>query len=132
MTIAEVSAKYGMTADTLRYYERIGLLPPVPRSAGGIRDYGEKECGWIEFVKCMRGAGLPIEALTEYASLCRRGDETAQARLDLLTEQRAQMTRRAAKIDECLKRLDYKINEYYSKILPAERKIAGAADTARD
>ena len=55
MTIAEVSEKYGLTADTLRYYERVGLLPPVPRTSGGIRDYGEKDCGWIEFIKCMSG-----------------------------------------------------------------------------
>ena len=63
MTIAEVSEKYGISPDTLRYYEKEGLLPPVKRTAGGIRDYGESDCGWVEFIKCMRSAGLPVEVL---------------------------------------------------------------------
>ena len=57
MTIAEVSRKMDISADTLRYYERIGLIPPVKRSKSGIRDYSEKDLGWISFAKCMRGAG---------------------------------------------------------------------------
>ena len=73
MTIAEASRKYGLTADTLRYYERIGLLPPVPRTKGGIRDYDEASCGWIELMKCMRSAGVQIEALIEYVPCTARG-----------------------------------------------------------
>ena len=60
MTIAEVSSKYGLSPDTLRYYERIGLIPPVRRTAGGIRDYSENDCMWVSFAKCMRGAGLQV------------------------------------------------------------------------
>ena len=63
MTIAEVSKKYDISADTLRYYERIGLIPPVPRKKSGIRDYDEDSCGWIGLMKCMRAAGVQIEAL---------------------------------------------------------------------
>lgn len=55
MTIAEVSKKFDISADTLRYYERIGLLPPVRRTSGGIRDYTQEDCNWVEFIKCMRG-----------------------------------------------------------------------------
>ncbi len=123
MTIAEVSAKYGITAETLRYYENIGLLPPVPRNSGGIRDYGEADCRWIEFIKCMRSAGLSIKALSQYVGLCREGEGTARERLDILIEQRALIRRHAEELDECLKRLDYKIKEYYSLILPAEEKL---------
>lgn len=61
MTIKEVSNNYDITADTLRYYERIGLIPHVPRNKSGIRDYDEDSCGWIEFIKCMRKSGLSIE-----------------------------------------------------------------------
>ena len=86
MTIAQVSQKYGVSADTLRYYERIGLIPPVHRSAGGIRDYDETDCGWVEFIKCMRAAGLPIEALIEYVALFQQGDDTLCARKALLLE----------------------------------------------
>ena len=77
MTIAEVSRMFEISVDTLRYYERIGLLPAVPRTPDGIRDYGEKDLGWIAFIKCMRSAGLPTEAL----ELFQQGDASTQARL---------------------------------------------------
>lgn len=88
MTIAEVSRKYDISADTLRYYERIGLIPPVPRTRGGLRDYGEESCGWIQLMKCMRAAGVQIEALIEYVDLFQQGDATLDARKALLVEQR--------------------------------------------
>lgn len=69
MTIAEVSKKYKITQDTIRYYEKIGLIPHVPRSKSGIRDFDENSCNWIEFIKCMRSAGLSIDVLTQYISL---------------------------------------------------------------
>ena len=90
MTIAEVSRKYDISADTLRYYERIGLIPPVPRTRGGLRDYGEESCGWIQLMKCMRAAGVQIEALIEYVDLFQQGDATLDARKALLVEQRNQ------------------------------------------
>lgn len=74
MTIAEVSRMFEISADTLRYYGRIGLLPAAPRTCGGIRDYGVKDLGWIAFIKYMRSAGLPIEALIEYVELFQQGD----------------------------------------------------------
>ena len=63
MKISEVSKKYGIPVDTLRYYEKAGLLPNVRKNSSGIRDYSESDCGWVEFIKCMRGAGLPVEVL---------------------------------------------------------------------
>ncbi len=79
MTIAEVSRQFDITPDTLRYYERIGLIPPVPRTKSGIRDYDQTSCSWIEFIKCMRAAGLQIEALIEYVALFQQGDSTIGA-----------------------------------------------------
>ena len=86
MKIAEASKRYGISADTLRYYERVGLLRHVPRNESGIRDYDEDSCRAIEFVKCMRGAGVSIETLIEYMALLEQGDHTAAARkaLDLI------------------------------------------------
>ena len=84
VTISEASRKYGLTPDTLRYYERIGLIPPVPRTKSGIRDYGEESCGWIELMKCMRAAGVQIEALAEYVALYQQGEATLGARRALL------------------------------------------------
>ena len=76
MTITEVSKRYDLSADTLRYYERIGLIPPVNRNKSGIRDFTEEDCKWVEFIKCMRGAGLSIEVLTEYVQLFQQGNST--------------------------------------------------------
>ena len=94
MTIAEVSKNYEISADTLRYYERIGLLPPVPRTKSGIRDYDEDSLKWIQLMKCMRKAGVQIEALVEYVALFEQGTETVNARKNILVEQRAQLLER--------------------------------------
>lgn len=123
MTIAEVSKKYGLTADTLRYYERIGLIPPVPRTKGGIRDYDEASCGWIELMKCLRSAGVQIEALTEYVALFREGEATAEARKAILVEQRRQLRRRMEEMQRSLERLDAKIERYEELIRPAEQRL---------
>ncbi|MCR0571153.1 MerR family transcriptional regulator [[Clostridium] innocuum] len=123
MTIAEVSRMFEISADTLRYYERIGLLPTVPRTSGGIRDYGEKDLGWIEFIKCMRGAGLPIEALIEYVALFQQGDASAQARLEILKEQRTLLRKRLEEMQATLKRLDTKIEGYEDGLARAEKKL---------
>ena len=122
MTIAEVSRAYGLSPDTLRYYERIGLIPPVPRRQGGIRDYGEADCRWVEFIKCMRGAGLPIEALVEYVALFAQGEETAPARKLLLVEQREKLRERVAEMQAVLARLDRKI-EGYDQLAAAEQRL---------
>lgn len=117
MTIAEVSKKYDISADTLRYYERIGLIPQVHRTPGGIRDYTEEDCGWVEFCKCMRGAGLTIEALIEYVSLAQQGEETIDARKKLLIEQRRLLQERIVEMQSTIQRLDKKIERYEKKEL---------------
>lgn len=112
MTIKEVSEKYGISSDTLRYYERVGMIPPVERTEGGIRNYGEDDIKWVELVLCMRSAGLPIEAIIEYVRLSRLGDSTFKGRLELLSEQREALISQKEKIDEMLSRLNYKISKY--------------------
>lgn len=112
MTIKEVSEKYGISDDTLRYYERIGMIPPVTRTAGGIRNYTDKDQSWIELVLCMRNAGLPIEAIIEYVRLYQLGDSTFGERLQLLKEQREALIEQKKKIDSTLERLNYKIARY--------------------
>lgn len=121
MTIAEVSKKYDITPDTLRYYERIGLLTNVPRNANGIRNYDEKSCRRIEFVKCMRNAGVKIEILIEYMNLFEKGKGTVEARKKLLEEQREKLLEKQKHINETLERLDYKI-ELYEEIESGKRK----------
>lgn len=123
MTISEAGQLYGLTADTLRYYERIGLIPGIKRSAGGIREYDEEALRWIGFIKCMRGAGLPIETLIEYVSLFEKGDSTIEARKELLVEQRDLLNTRIREMQETLKRLNSKIEHYEQSILPKEKKL---------
>ena len=104
MMIAEVSRKYDLSPDTLRYYERVGLLPNINRSQSGIRDYTEEDCRWIEFIKCMRSAGLPIEVLIEYVTLFQQGDATIEKRKQLLIEQRKQLLEKMEDMRETLDR----------------------------
>ena len=111
MTIGEVSEKFQITADTLRYYERIGLIPPVPRKKNGIRDFDEQACKWVGFVKCMRNAGVQIEPLIEYVSLLQKG-KGIERRKQILIEQRARLHRQAETLRATIERLDYKIDHY--------------------
>ncbi|MCI9340534.1 MAG: MerR family transcriptional regulator [Dorea sp.] len=112
MTISEVSKKYGISQDTLRYYERIGVIPPVHRTGSGLRDYTEEDCGWVELAGCMRSAGLPLEALTEYVRLCQEGDATIPDRRRLLLEQKDILSKQLKAIQETMERLEYKISCY--------------------
>lgn len=112
MTIKEASQVTGVSADTLWYYERIGLIPPVPRNESGIRNYDEASIGWINFIKCMRGAGLPIEALIEYVALCKEGDKTEASRKAILIEQRDILQQRIESLQKTLVKLNYKIDNY--------------------
>ena len=123
MTIAEASKKYDISADTLRYYERIGLIPPVPRTKSGIRDYDEASCGWIQLMKCMRKAGVQIEALIEYVALYQQGEETARARKAILEEQREQLRMRLEEMQESLHLLDKKIQHYEETVCAAEENL---------
>ena len=123
MTIAEVSRKYDISADTLRYYERIGLIPPVPRTRGGLRDYGEESCGWIQLMKCMRAAGVQIEPLIEYVDLFQQGDATLDARKALLVEQRDQLVSRMAEMQASLDLLNQKIDRYEQGMMTAEQQL---------
>ncbi len=123
MSITEVSKIYNLTPDTLRYYERIGLLPSVNRSKGGIRNYTDEDCRWVEFAKCMREAGLPVEILIDYVSLFQRGDETIPARKEILLEQRGILSGKIEELKKTLEKLDYKISRYEERLLVKEKEL---------
>ena len=123
MKIQEVSEKYSLSVDTLRYYERVGLIPPVTRTMSGIRDYSDLDVRRVEFIKCMRSAGLPIEVLIDYMELVQQGDSTIEARKDILKEQREQLIARMEEMKKTLDILDYKIRVYEGNILETEKKI---------
>jgi DNA-binding transcriptional MerR regulator len=124
MTIAEVSKKFNLSTDTLRYYERVGLIPSVRRTSGGIRDYSEADCNWVEFIKRMRNAGVSVNPLVEYVALFQQGDGTREARKMILVEQRGSLVNRVEELQKLIERLDYKIEHYFDKIAQAERNLS--------
>ena len=122
MTIAEVAKKFGLTPDTLRYYERIGLLRNINRSPGGIRDYTDEDCRWVSYMKCMRAAGVSVETLIEYVRLFDQGAETIAARKKLLLEQREQIVARINEMNDTLAKLDWKLDGYEERMLKFEEE----------
>ncbi|EKY28429.1 MerR family transcriptional regulator [Clostridium celatum] len=123
MTITEVSKKYELSTDTLRYYERIGLIPPVNRNKSGNRDYTETDCKWVNFIKCMRNAGLSIEILIEYVTLFQQGNDTIASRKQLLFEQRKQIVEKFEELQSTLNYLDKKIDRYDELMLKCEDEL---------
>ena len=128
MKIAEVSERYGITSDTLRYYERIGLIRPVNRNGSGIRDYNEIDLRRVEFIKCMRSAGLSIEVLIEYVRLVQQGDPTIETRKEILKEQRELLLARMKELQKTLDILDHKIDVYENAVLKKEKEMIQAED----
>ena len=112
MTISEISKKYDLTPNTLRYYEKIGLLTKIPRNKNGIRNYDEQSCKRIEFIKCMRSAGVEIEVLIQYVKLLEEGKDTVNERKALLEGHREKLLKKQADIHDTIERLNYKINVY--------------------
>jgi DNA-binding transcriptional MerR regulator len=123
MKIAEVSELYGISSDTLRYYERIGLIPPVHRNESGIRDYNELDLRRVDFIKCMRSARLPVEVLIEYVALIQQGDQTIESRKEILIEQRELLMARMKEMQKTLDLLDHKIEVYENAVLRKEKEI---------
>lgn len=122
MTIGEVSEKYALSITTLRRYERIGLLPKARRTENGARDYDERDCAWIAFVKRMRGAGFSMEALIDYAVLAQQGGGTAPARRQILVEQRELLAARIVETRKALESLNVRIQRYERALASAERE----------
>jgi DNA-binding transcriptional MerR regulator len=128
MKIGEVSQKTDISIDTLRYYEKVGLIPTINRNGHGVRDCSEADLRWIDFIKRMRGAGLPIDVLTEYVDLVVQGDATIEARKAILKEQRDLLGERIKEMQLTMLYLDYKIRIYEGEVLKAERDLGQIAE----
>jgi DNA-binding transcriptional MerR regulator len=128
MKIAEVSEQYDLSTDTLRYYERVGLIPPVNRNRSGVRDYNDLDLRRVEFIKCMRSAGLPVEVLIEYVRLVQQGDKTIEARKEILIEQRKLLMERMSEMQKTLDILNHKIEVYEKAVLKKEKEMVQAEE----
>lgn len=123
MMISEISEKFSISADTLRYYERIGLIPPINRNDSGLRNYTEEDCKWIKVILFMRDAGMSIELLLEYVKLVHQGDQATQARKELLVEQRDKLIAKIEGLQETLELLNNKIKTYEYSVAPNEKEL---------
>jgi DNA-binding transcriptional MerR regulator len=118
MTIREVAAKTNMSTDTLRYYERIGLLPPVPRNAAGIRNYDEYFVNFINFIKKLKASGMSLEHIIDYIRLAEMGDATIQERKKLLAEAREMLLDKINSLQLVAELADYQLRNYENLLQP--------------
>jgi DNA-binding transcriptional MerR regulator len=125
-SIAQAANLSGLSVDTLRYYERIGLLDPPARDSGGRRAYSDQDLSWIVFLTKLRTTGMSIKTMREYAQLRHRGLQTSTLRKQILIRQRAEVTERIAELRSCLDVLDYKIDNYEQ----IERSMAATMEPA--
>lgn len=122
MNIDAVSKKYDLTKDTLRYWERIGLLPTIKRNQSGYREYSERDMNWVFYIKVLRNAGMTIEALVEFVKLYREGGQSTEARKSLLIDQREDLLDKIAAIEKTINYLDYKIEHFEDHTLTYEKE----------
>jgi DNA-binding transcriptional MerR regulator len=120
LSIREVAARTGITAHTLRYYERIGLVQPVARAGSGHRRYGEADLRWLEFVKKLQATDMPIRKMLEYARLVRRGESTQGARRALLDAHRRDVEEKLEHVRESLSAIKRKIALYDRALVPGD------------
>lgn len=111
-SIGEFSRVTDISAHTLRYYERIGLMEPIARAAGGRRRYSESDRGFVEFLTLLRATGMPIRGMLAFVRLVREGDATFGARAEVLERHREVVRQRMAKLALCKSVLDHKIDFY--------------------
>ena len=112
MNIKSAGDLLGISADTIRYYERGGLVPPITRTATGIRDFQDSDIEALEFIKCFRSAGVSVDSLVDYMSLYQKGDETREGRLGILEEEKKKLEERLSQLQVALNRLNLKIKLY--------------------
>jgi len=123
MTIKEAAQRTGISIDNLRYYERIGLVPEVPRTESGIRNYDEMSINWIEFAMRFKKAGVSLEAIREYIQLAVQGLSTKDARLEILIETKAELEKKMHDMQETLDVVNYKIDTYEQKCEPVTNEL---------
>ncbi|MEB8127559.1 MerR family transcriptional regulator [Staphylococcus succinus] len=123
LLISEVSQKMEISIDTLRYYEKIGIIPQISRTNGGVRNYTEDDLNWINLAKCMRQSGLSIEALAHYLELFQQGEDTQAERLAILSEQRETVLNTIQQMNDTLELLNKKIDNYETVLKPREEAL---------
>jgi DNA-binding transcriptional MerR regulator len=124
MTIAEAAREAGVSAHTIRYYERAGLLAPIERNGSGHRRFTREDLEWIVGITKFRATGMPIRRIREYAELVREGDGNEAERLALLEAHREDVLRRLNEVQRNLELVDYKIGLYRDRVATQSSRAA--------
>jgi len=124
LTIQQVAEATGLSAHTLRYYERVGLIHPIDREENSRRRYTPDDIGWIEFLIKLRATGMSIREMQRYAELQRRGDETLPQRVEMLKSLRDKVEAHMEELNEHLKLIHYKIEIYQQIVTKKELEKA--------
>ena len=122
-TIHEVCEKTGLTAHTLRYYEREKLLPGVGRSAGGFRQYSEEDMEALSAICCLKNTGMSLQDIARFMELTREGDHTLHERYELLKRHRETVVERMTQMQKHLDKVTCKLNCYAQKLETFERNV---------
>ena len=111
-SIAEVAEITHLTAHTLRYYEKEGLLPFIDRSDSGNRDFKDKDLEWLELICCLKNTGMSIKNIKEFIGLCLKGDNTLDVRREIFITHREEVINQMAELQKNLDKINCKINYY--------------------
>lgn len=129
-TIRTMAQRCGMTAHTLRYYERVGLIQPVGRAQNGHRRYSDEDEAWLNFLHCMRATNMPIREMQRYAALRERGEGSSLERRKILEEHRSVITEQIAALEKAQKLLTHKIDNY--RTIEERIGVRGPAEYSAD
>ena len=129
MKISDVSKKFSISIQTLRYYEREGLIPAIHRDSNGVRDYQKDELYWIHYVQALRNSGVTVASIKKYVGLVQKGSETREQRKQILLEQRQALLKKRAQIDDALKHMDIKLESYDTYVIELENNTKNESVT---
>lgn len=111
-TIGQVAKKMGLTAHTLRYYDKEGLLPFVHKSSSGQRVFSEEDLDWLVIIDCLKGTGMQLKDIKQYIDWCQEGDSTLRQRLDMFKSQKAKLEQQMTQLQQYMEKINYKIAWY--------------------
>lgn len=125
-TVGEMAKMLGISASTLRYYDKEGLLPFVERSSGGIRMFRDSDIEWLQVIGCMKKAGMSIKDIKQYIEMALQGDETIGLRLDMFRRQREALKAQMEELRHAMEMVEYKCWYYETA------KAAGTTDAPQN
>ncbi len=111
-SIGQAAKISGLTAHTLRFYEKEGLLPFVQKTSSGLRVFSDNDIGWLEMIECLKGVGMPLKDIKQYIDWFREGDSTLPQRLEMFEQQRERLEAQMAQLQKYMNKINYKIGLY--------------------